>query len=314
MKKYSQRFVYGLITGVCEIIPGMSATAAAIALGYYDRMIDALNSFIDLGQVAIEVLIRRKSFKQGIKFFKAMDFEFIIPLGLGVIASVVILSGLVLYVYENYTNLFYSALFGLMFAIVITPLREVWKPKLNEILVMIFTFLLFYYLLGMEGVQITDMSANPLTLFILGTLAISGMMLPAVSGSFIMLSFGGYYFIMSLLRELLAFNIPLDHLLSLATFVLGCIVGFVFTMKLIKRFLKNNRRMFMAAIVGMILGSIRVVWPFVALTQDENKALIQVEPSYFSTNQIIVMALLTVLTFAVFTYLNFKTDRIGQDM
>jgi uncharacterized membrane protein len=57
MKKFSQRFVYGLITGICEIIPGMSATAAAIALGYYERMIDALNSFIDLAQIILEVLL-----------------------------------------------------------------------------------------------------------------------------------------------------------------------------------------------------------------------------------------------------------------
>jgi|GEM_PF-496312 len=313
MKKFFQRFVYGLITGVCEIIPGMSATAAAIALGYYDRMIDALNSFIDLGQIVIEFIIRKKSFKQVIKFIKQLDYTFIVPLGLGVIASVIILSGLVLYIYENYTNFFYAALFGLMFAIVLTPLREIGKPKIKEVLVMILTFLFIYTLLGYEGVQITDMSASPLTLLILGALAISGMLLPAVSGSFIMLSFGGYYFIMSLLRELISLNMSFDHFLSLSTFALGCIIGFVLTMKLIKKMLKTNRRIFMAAIVGMILGSIRVVWPFVTLSQDE-KSLIQVDPSYFSNTQIIGMILLAVLTFAVFAYLNFKTDRVGDEI
>ena len=313
MKKFSQRFIYGLITGVCEIIPGMSATAAAIALGYYDRMIDALNSFIDLAQIILEAFIRKKSFKQVIAYIKKMDYEFIIPLGLGVIASVIVLSGLVLYIYEKYNNFFYSALFGLMFALVITPLREIWKPRLNEILIMILTFLFIYTLLGYEGVQITDMSASPITLLILGALAISGMLLPAVSGSFIMLSFGGYYFIMSLLKELLSFNMPFEHFISLATFVLGCLIGFILTMKLIKRLLKNNRRIFMAAIVGMILGSIRVVWPFVTLSV-EDKALIHVDPSYFPIQQITGMILLALLTFIVFAYLNFKTDRVGDEI
>lgn len=200
-----------------------------------------------------------------------------------------------------------------MFAIVITPLREIWKPNLKEVIVMILTFLFIYILLGYEGVQITDMSASPITLLILGALAISGMLLPAVSGSFIMLSFGGYYFIMSLLRELLSFNMSLDHFLSLSTFILGCIIGFVLTMKLIKKLLRSNRRIFMAAITGMILGSIRVVWPFVVLTQ-EGKSLIKVDPGYFSTQQILGMIILSVLTFMVFAYLNFKTDRVGDEI
>jgi uncharacterized membrane protein len=106
---------------------------------------------------------------------------------------------------------------------------------------------------------------------------------------------------------------PFEHFISLATFVLGCLIGFILTMKLIKRLLKNNRRIFMAAIVGMILGSIRVVWPFVSLSQDE-KSLVYVDPSYFSMQQITGMILLAILTFVVFAYLNFKTDRVGDEI
>lgn len=294
--------------GIAEIVPGVSGTAIAISLGFYNKIINLVYSFSEIVKGLALFLIRKKSFKEITLMIKKIDYHFAVPLFIGVGFAALLLSGGVLFMFERYPHYLYAILFGLLFAVIIAPVKQMSKIGIKEIGIIIPTFIIFFYILGIEGVVVSDSSPNLIFLFFLGFLAIIGMILPAVSGSFIMLALGGYYFILNLIRDFIHLDISLNQLLSLTVFGIGAISGFVLISQLMKKLLDNHRNELMAFIIGLILASIRVVWPFVVLDGDDLETSIKVVSfNHFSSNQLVLMGVLFIVTVLSVGYFNLKS-------
>ena len=126
-----------------------------------------------------------------------------------------------------------------------------------------------FWLVGLESVQATD---NLAYYFFCGMIAICAMILPGISGAFILLILGAYESITTIIKDLTHFTFTSGDLLKLAVFAAGCLVGLIGFAKLVRWLLANAHDLTMAVLCGFMLGSLRRIWPFqLDLTPDVEK-------------------------------------------
>jgi putative membrane protein len=251
-KKDGGNCIRGLLMGGADIIPGVSGGTVALILGIYTRLITAI-SHVDSQLLAH---LRDREWRRAARH---VDLRFLIALGIGIGAGIVSLGSLMHLLLEDYRPQTLSLFFGLIVASSLIVARLVQRWSWAAILLAILGVFVAY---AVTGGRELDNPAGPLALFFCGMLAISAMILPGISGAFIMLLLGVYKQITGILKDLPKGDLSGEGLLALIAFAAGCVVGLLSFSKILRWLLSQYHDATMALLCGFMVGSLRKLWPF----------------------------------------------------
>ena len=269
LKKYLMVTLKGACMGAADVIPGVSGGTIAFIMGIYDEFVGSIAS---INAEAMKLLFKGQ-FKA---FWKHINGTFLVSIVLGIGISVVLLAGLMQTLLTVYPIQTWAFFFGLIVASSIFILRGISGWKLREIL--------FLILGGVLGVTVCTLSPTQTPdalwfIFLSGAIAICAMILPGISGSFILLILGKYQYIMAAISGLVAGENFGQNLLILCVFLVGAVVGILGFSKFLHWLLARWNKETLIALAGFIIGSLVKVWPWSnaeALAQAERAGGLQI--------------------------------------
>ena len=244
LKNRSILFLKGMAMGISDLIPGISGGTIALLLGIYKDFISSLKS------------INYKSFIYLIRFdFKKLNNQlnlcFLLPVFFGILSSIFIFSSLISFLLLDYKILLFSFFFGLIF---FSSIRLV--SNLNPSSTLDFLTVFVGLVIGLSFFFVSSISTSNsiFSIFLAGFIAISAMLLPGISGSYILLILGKYEF---MLDSISSFN-----WINILIFSLGAIAGILSFSKMIHYLLKNYYRSTIFFLSGLMMGALNKVWPW----------------------------------------------------
>jgi putative membrane protein len=240
-------FLKGMAMGAADVVPGVSGGTIAFITGIYEELINSIEGVTK----ALPVL-----FKEGLpSAWKTANANFLLVLLSGVAVSVLSLAKGISHLLETQPVLVWSFFFGLIVASAIIVGKSVEKWNALALGVMAAGIGLAYYITIASPAQTTEASWF---IFLSGSLAICAMILPGISGSFILLLLGKYKFIISALSD---FDIK-----TILIFMAGCVVGLLSFARLLSWMFKNYKNTTIALLTGFMIGSLNKVWPWKVTT------------------------------------------------
>ncbi|WP_422133648.1 DUF368 domain-containing protein [Endozoicomonas sp. ALD040] len=244
MKESLGILLKGVAMGAADVVPGVSGGTIAFITGVYDRLLNALKS-INPG-----LLVKLKS--GGVaECWKHIDGSFLVLLFGGVLISIVSFSHLITYLLESYPELIWSFLFGLILISGIHMLKQIKHWTVASMILLMLGCGVSYFIGTLTP---TSLTPSYLMLFFAGCIAISAMILPGISGSFILLLMGLYPAVLAAVKDL--------DILLLVIFGSGCIVGLLTFSHILSWLLKQHRDLTLSYLTGLMLGALGKVWPW----------------------------------------------------
>lgn len=237
-------FLRGSAMGAADLVPGVSGGTIAFISGIYERLITAIAS-LDLQAVR---LLLKGDIKAA---WQHVDGTFLAVLGLGILTAIFALAHLIEGLVENQPVLIWSFFSGLIIASVLFLLRRVWPGSLGALAFVLIGALFAY---GLGKLHMASMPVTPLFIFCGGFIAISAMMLPGVSGSFLLLIMGLYQPTLEAVTSL--------NFAYLAIFALGAGSGFMVFSRVIRWLLSRYHDQTLLFLTGLLVGSLYSMWPW----------------------------------------------------
>ncbi len=259
MKNRILLFLKGVAMGAADVVPGVSGGTIAFISGIYEELLSSIKS-LDLQ--AIKLLT---GFKIA-AFWRKINGNFLAILFAGIIFSILSLSRIVLYLLENQPILLWSFFFGLIVASVILVANQVTKWSILPVIALILGTAIAYYISGIGS--IADESASLFYIFLCGAIAICAMILPGISGSFILILMGAYQLVFGTIKNfidsLLAIELAeaFNHFKIILIFIVGCLFGLTSFSRLLSWLFKNHHNTTVALLIGFLIGSLNKVWPW----------------------------------------------------
>lgn len=243
----------GFAMGAADIVPGVSGGTIALVTGIYERLIANVHE----GASSLKQLLSGNP-KGFVAHLKAIEWAWIIPLAIGLFAAIAALSSIIERLLKDHPQAMAGLFFGLVVGSALVAWRLVGKVTAAELAMMAGVAVALFLLLGLrtDTEQIgEEVVTEPLWMFfIAGSIAICAMILPGISGSFILVMMGMY------LEVLGAVNAR--DLLPLIVFMVGAVLGLSLFSSLLNWVLERYRSLVLAAMIGLMLGSLRVLWPW----------------------------------------------------
>lgn len=232
--------------GTADVVPGVSGSTMAYILGIYEQLLHALT------RVNKEWMGKVLSLKIS-EALRDIPFVFLLPLALGIVLALALFTQIIPipYLLKTHPEPVYGLFFGLIMGSIIMICVQHFRPRALDVFLLIAGTLAGYLMVTLIP---TDTPDDGWFLFICGAVAICAMLLPGVSGSFILLVMGKYALILGALGEL-------DFAIILP-FVAGCAFGLLSFSHLLYWLIKRYHDISIMAIAGLMLGSIYVIWPF----------------------------------------------------
>lgn len=263
----------GIIMGIAEIVPGVSASTATLLLGIYDDFLNLLEGVTNFVRDFLHFIIKKISKDKLIKSFKKNNFSYGIQLFIGMVIGIVLFSNIVDYFYENNKTVVQAIFFGIILASIIIPVKVVKKPNLTDLLFLIIGFVTFFSVLKMG--QVSDADSIPLWLiFIGGTISVSGMVLPGVNSSFVLIPLGVYELILKIVKEFSRLNFTFELITQALVFGSGVAFGLISFVKVLKYAFKNHITKLFSLIAGIMLASLISLWPYQNIDYTSKDSLI----------------------------------------
>lgn len=237
----------GFAMGAADIVPGVSGGTIALILGIYERLLASVRS----GAGAVGRLIRG-DVKGFIRSIASIEWGFVIPLGVGILAAVGGLSSLIDRLLEEQPESMAGLFFGLVVASVLIAWKMIEDRSGVVVAVTALVAVVGFIGLGYQGGAAAD--PDLYVYFFAGAVAICAMILPGISGSFLLLMMGMYGHVIGAIHE--------RDLLIIAVFGAGAVVGLALFSTVLSWVLERYRDLLLAALVGLMVGSLRVLWPW----------------------------------------------------
>lgn len=288
----------GVAMGAADAVPGVSGGTIAFISGIYEELISTISNInLDLFKTLIN---------QGfVHFWKALNGNFLLALLTGIVLSFVSFMRLSKYLLENHPVLIWSFFFGLIVASIYFVGKQITKWNAGVFIVFAIGSIIAFYIS-----KLPSMGTNESSWFLLvaGAIAICAMILPGISGSFILIILGAYKILSDALHD---FDIK-----KIAIFATGALIGLLSFSHVLKWLFKNYHNITLAVLTGFILGSLNKVWPWKkTLTWHTNSEGIKtpllqesVSPYVFEgDNQLLFAILLMILGFLTI----FILERLG---
>jgi uncharacterized membrane protein len=260
-------FLKGLAMGAVNKIPGVSGGTVAFITGIYE---DLINSIKKINFYSFKILFTR-GFKD---FFEEINGKFLTILFSGVIASFFSVSLILDRLIQDYEIYVFGMFFGMIIGSFYVIYYQLEKINLNSFLGLIIGLSIGLFISFADNIEIAN---SNLIIFFSGVIAISGMVLPGLSGSYLLLLMGNYTLIMVdsvnalyfTLIDIVSFNFEFINdperlylLKVLLLFTIGSITGLIFLSNILSTLLKKFKTLTMSIIVGFIGGSLLAVWPW----------------------------------------------------
>ena len=284
----------GFAMGAADLVPGVSGGTVALLLGIYDRFIGAIR-----GVAAIPSRLLRGDISGARSKFKEADWVFVLPLGIGIVIAVFSLASLMERLLHDYPEEMAGIFMGLVLASLVATYLSLEPPAKKarltfwELLLAAAVAAGVFVLLGFSATPQTDPSL--LAYLGAGTLAICAMVLPGISGSFLLLIVGMYAALLAAVDDI--------ALAQLLIFCSGAAIGLALFSTLLHRLLTQFRRPTTAVLLGLLLGSMRVLWPWPngvgIISRDETEAIDGTRIEWPSFSQAWLPTLLALAAFAL---------------
>ena len=254
--------VRGFFMGAADIVPGISGGTIALLLGIYERLIASVRS----GARALGRLVRL-DFAGASMRVRQIEWVLIAPLLVGIGVAVVALAPLLDHLLEEYPEEMAGLFFGLVVASIVIAWRMLETRDALRVGVLIATAAVTFWVLGFQSGPVSDPTL--LAFFGAGAIAICAMILPGISGSFILLMLGMYGAVLNSVTE--------RDATALLVFTIGAVIGLALFSTALGWLLDNHHATVLAALIGLMAGSLRVIWPWpngVGIISDEADAVI----------------------------------------
>ncbi|MDO7135639.1 DUF368 domain-containing protein [Algibacter lectus] len=299
LKDYLIISLKGLAMGAADAVPGVSGGTIAFISGIYEELINSISN--------INADLIKSLFTKGIKpFWQQLNGNFLIALLAGIMVSFVSVMRLAKYLLENHPVLIWSFFFGLIVASIFFVGKQIQKWNLAVIISLIVGAFIAFYITTLPA---SSNNENPWFLFIAGAIAICAMILPGISGAFILIILGAYKALSDAFHD---FDIK-----KILIFASGALVGLLSFSHLLKWLFKHYHNITLAVLTGFIFGSLNKVWPWKkTLTWHTNSegiksAVLQESVSPFSfdgNNQLLFAIILMILGFLTI----FILEKVGN--
>lgn len=244
MRPYLSFFLKGLAMGAANVIPGVSGGTIAFITGIYQRLIDALKSF-DIG--ALRMLLSG-DFKV---FALKTDLAFLAAIFAGIALSILSLAKVLEYAFVNYEVLTLAFFFGLIAASIIGVGKQITRFSAANLFALLIGVLIAA---GIAFLPPAEPNASFFYLTICGAVAICSMILPGLSGSYILLLMGNYVLVMQAIGGL--------NFSVLVPIAVGCVLGLVLFSRLLSYLFKNFQDLTISILTGFVAGSLAIIWPW----------------------------------------------------
>jgi putative membrane protein len=234
----------GFSMGASDVVPGVSGGTMAFILGIYEELIDAIRSF---NLKSLKLLITFK----GRAFLDSISWRFLLAVGFGILTAIFSLAKLLAWLLQNKPVLIWSFFLGLILASVVTVNRRVGRWRIPTWICLICGTVGIYYLVALTpGTTPND----PWFLFLSGAIAICAMILPGISGSFILVLLGKYQYILEAVNQ--------RDFMVLFIVAAGAGVGITAFSRLLGWLLTRYHDLMVAVLIGLMIGSLRKIWPW----------------------------------------------------
>ena len=235
----------GMAMGAADVVPGVSGGTIAFISGIYEELLTSISSI----NFSTLKLLKTKGIKV---VWKTINGNFLLALLLGIFVSIVSLAKLISWLLENKPILVWSFFFGLVLASILYIGKQISKWNLITITVLILGSIIAYYITTLQ--PLISENSSPLFMFLAGALAICAMILPGISGAFILVLLGAYKPVLEAIHNR-------DYKL-IAIIAFGAVVGLLSFSKVLKWLFNNFRNYTLAVLTGFILGSLNKIWPW----------------------------------------------------
>lgn len=237
-------FLKGMAMGAADVVPGVSGGTIAFITNIYETLIDSIHA------IGPKTLVILKN--EGIaRAWSSFNGNFLLVLFLGILTSVISLAKLITHLLDTYPVLVWSFFFGLIIVSAIFVGRQIRDWNALKLIGLVLGTAAAWQLSELTP---TEVQATPVIIFFSGALAICAMILPGVSGSFILLMLGMYSYVLGAIKSL--------DIATMGIFAAGCLVGLLSFSRLLNWLLKHYHEMTMAVLTGVMLGSLNKVWPW----------------------------------------------------
>lgn len=243
----------GALMGAAEVIPGVSGGTVALVVGIYDRLIISAGHTVSGVRLAATDLPRGKGGRRAAEEFRNVHWRLVLAVLAGMFAAVIVAAKLVAPLVESHPEHAFGLFFGLVLASLYVPYMgsgRRWTPA-NYLLALVVAAGAFV-LTGLPPTEITD--PHPLIIVGAAAVAITALVLPGVSGSFMLLAFGLYTVTINAVNE--------RDFGYLGLFALGAVLGLAFFVKLLQWLLEHHHHLTLVVMTGLLAGSLRALWPW----------------------------------------------------
>lgn len=282
IKDYVKLYFSGILMGSSDIVPGVSGGTMAFILGIYEELISAISS------INKELILKVINFK--IKdILNTFPWQFLTVLGLGIVSAILSLSHGLEYMLENQPIYIWSFFTGLILASVPTIAKRVKTWDINKYITFVIGVIFAFLLVGLAPSKTPD---TPIFLLLSGALASTAMILPGISGSFILVLLGKYETVLGAVND--------RDLLTIGLIAAGAVLGLVLFSKVLDYIFKNYHDIAVALLAGFVLGAVRKIWPFKVLSGfseecvDGCKIFINTLPDFSNSEHLMGLILMTV--------------------
>ncbi|WP_299368631.1 DUF368 domain-containing protein [Winogradskyella sp.] len=290
----------GIAMGAADVVPGVSGGTIAFISGIYEELIES----IDRINLSVFRVWKQQGFKTA---WKSINGTFLLALFSGIAISILSLSKLIKWLLHNEPILLWSFFFGLVLASIIYIAKQIKTWSVKIIIAIIVTSVLSYYITLAEPFASPD---SPFYLLFCGFIAIIAMILPGVSGAFILLILGAYQTAIDTVNNLrdglINGNMELfkDALLKFALLGIGAVVGLKVFSKALNWMFKHQKNLTLAILTGFMIGSLNKIWPWKKIlktrinSKGEEVTLLDksvLPSSYEGDNQMLLAIIFTVI-------------------
>ncbi len=256
MREIPFTFLRGFVMGAADVVPGVSGGTVALVFAIYHRLIDAVRT----GSTALGRFLKF-DIRGGIEALRSVEWVFFLPLVAGIGVAVAIMAGIIEAALTDYPVEMAGLFLGLVAGSVVVAWQLLERRDAPRLVMLLGVGAVTWVVLGLrEGTSDESVSqvADPATwtYFGAGAIAICAMILPGISGSFILVMLGMYGPILAAVND--------RNLVPVALVALGCVVGLALFSQVLHWALAEHYDSVMAAMIGLMLGSLRVLWPWPA--------------------------------------------------
>ncbi len=244
IKDYGMLMLKGIAMGAADVVPGVSGGTVAFIVGIYEELINSIKS---INPTNLKLLFSLRI----AEFWKAINANFLLALVSGIAISIFSLAKLITYLLENEPVLVWAFFFGLVLSSTYFVAKTItqwdWKTYL-------------FFVIGTVGAYFitvatpTETPNNLFFIFLCGAIAICAMILPGISGSFILVLLGKYFYIMSAVKSL--------NIVVMLVFICGAFIGITSFSNVLSFLLRRFHNTTIATLAGFMLGSLNKVWPW----------------------------------------------------